>query len=126
MPKAATTKKKVSRDSKPISNKESIQIERKAILSEMVNFSEFAIDQLGNLSADFEENFTRLIKMFKSHEDILHGVLIKMENIDEMMGCILVAVRQNEYLQTYYPSQHGFPAGKYIGIHPSKLEEVKK
>lgn len=58
---------------------------------------------------------------FADHKQFLSEIMRKMESIDEMMSCILVAVRQNEYLQTYYPAQHGFPEMKCGGIHPAKL-----
>lgn len=43
------------------------------------------------------------------------------ENVNETLGAVLLAIRQNEYLQAYYPEQHGFKAGKYTGQHPAKL-----
>lgn len=126
MPKAPVKKKKKISDSKPVSNKEAIQIERKAILIGVTKSSEEMEERLKKLIDNVDTAFAQILKTFRAHEDILHGILIKMENIDEMMSCILIAVRQNEYLQTYYPAQNGMPAGKYVGIHPSKLEGAKK
>lgn len=75
------------------------------------------------LSASIELKVSKIMNKVDSHEKFLKDILGKMESIDEMMGLILVAIRQNEYLQAYYPEQHGFPAGKYAGLHPAKLME---
>jgi len=48
------------------------------------------------------------------------------ESANETLGCVLLAIRQNEYLQTYYPEQNGFKSGKYISTHPSKLLRKEK
>ncbi len=103
--------------------KESIQIERSAILQDVKTFSESLLQQFTLMCNANEDTFNEVLKTVTSHETVLKGILEKMENIDEMMSLILVAVRQNEYLQTYYPAQAGFPAGKYVGLHPSKLME---
>lgn len=82
-----------------------------------------------NVEKDFdeiEERFAGIMSTFCTYEESILGVLRKMETIDEMMSLVLVAIRQNEYLQAYYPAQHGFPAGKYVGIHPAKLEGASK
>jgi hypothetical protein len=74
-----------------------------------------------------EKSLNSFTKIFESHGRFLTKVLKTMETIDETMGCILCAIRQNEYLQTYYPAQHGFPAMKTTGLHPAKtVKECKK
>lgn len=119
MPKNPEKKKKIS-------NKEAVQIERAQIVKEVESSAQNIRMQVNKLCNDTEETFAKILATFRAHEDILGGILAKMTTIDEMMSCVLVAVRQNEYLQTYYPAQHGFPEGKYVGIHPAKLEGVKK
>lgn len=39
--------------------------------------------------------------------------------VDESLGNVLLAIRQNEYLQAHYPEQHGFKAMKVAGVHPA-------
>ena len=51
---------------------------------------------------------------FKEHQRLI-------SNADETLGSVLLAIRQNEYLQAYYPEQNGFKAGKFIGQHTSKI-----
>jgi len=109
----------------PIEEKieEAIQIERAEIVEELGVKAESIRKRVDSLCKNTEATFTAMLKTFCTHEDILNTMLKKMDSIDEMMGLILVAIRQNEYLQAYYPAQHGFPAGKYPGIHPAKLME---
>lgn len=35
--------------------------------------------------------------------------------VDETLTNVLLAIRQNEYMQAYYPAQHGEPAKKVVG-----------
>ena len=83
-------------------------------------------NKIERLCKDTKETFAAMLKTFCAHEDLLNNMLKKMDSMDEMMGLVLVAIRQNEYLQAYYPEQHGFPAGKYVGTHPAKLMEGKR
>lgn len=40
------------------------------------------------------------------------------EDIEETLTNVLLAIRQNEYLQAWYPSQGGYPEMKVTGNHP--------
>ena len=46
-----------------------------------------------------------------------------MENVEDTLLNVLVAIRQNEYLQAWYPPQKGHPAMKVIGTHPLHQKE---
>jgi hypothetical protein len=35
---------------------------------------------------------------------------------------VLLAIRQNEYLQAWYPAQQGYPEMKVVGSHPYKTK----
>ena len=70
------------------------------------------------------ENHKLVIAMKKDQVEqtkILKDMAKTCESAEETLGCVLVAIRQNEFLQTYYPAQNGFPAKKFCGVHPSKL-----
>jgi response regulator RpfG family c-di-GMP phosphodiesterase len=41
------------------------------------------------------------------------------ESVEETLLNVLLAIRQNEYLQANYPAQHGFPELKVTGTHPA-------
>lgn len=60
-------------------------------------------------------------KVLKSYSEVFEESNRIAESSNEVLGAVLLAIRQNEYLQAYYPEQHGFKAGKYTGQHPSKL-----
>lgn len=45
---------------------------------------------------------------------------------EETLLNVLLAIRQNEYLQAWYPEQKGYSEMKVAGLHPQKLEELYK
>lgn len=105
---------------------EAVQIERAEIVEELAVKAESIRKRVDTLCRDTKVTFETILKTFRAHEDTLNNMLKKMDSMDEMMGLVLVAIRQNEYLQAYYPEQHGFPAGKYVGKHPAILMEGKR
>ena len=40
------------------------------------------------------------------------------DNVDCTLRNVLLAIRQNEYLQSWHPEQAGFPEMKVVGKHP--------
>jgi len=48
------------------------------------------------------------------------------EIAEETLSNVLLAIRQNEYLQAWYPEQHGYPAMKVKGQHPMKHKKKAK
>lgn len=90
------------------------------------NFKSYLKNQLDILIRKTKDHQKKVDKSLDNHQNRLTKIVSTMESIDEMMSLILVAIRQNEYLQAYYPAQHGHPAGKYAGLHPAKLEEKRK
>ena len=62
----------------------------------------------------------------KEHEKVLEDVKHTNEGVEEILGNVLLAIRQNEYLQAWYPAQSGFPEMKVAGIHPANLEHRKQ
>ena len=70
------------------------------------------------------EKFGAQVKAsLKDHTDLLAEICRKQSLMDETAGNILLAIRQNEYLQAYYPAQHGFTEGNVVGVHPCKLQK---
>jgi len=51
---------------------------------------------------------------------LLSKVKETIENADESLGLMLLAIKQREYLYTEYPAQHGYPQMKVPGKHPAK------
>jgi len=73
------------------------------------------------------------IKKNASVANYIHGSLLKYEkslkaiketndNVEETLGNVLLAIRQNEYLQAWHPEQLGYPAMKVTGKHPAKVK----
>lgn len=56
------------------------------------------------------------------YEKALKAVTKSNENVEETLGNVLLAIRQNEYLQAWHPEQHGYPAMKVTGKHPAKVK----
>ena len=69
--------------------------------------------------------FNKFYKFASAHEKYLQEIARKMSDVDETMGNVLMAIRQNEFLQAHYPEQHGFSAMNVIGKHPAKLMKAK-
>ena len=40
------------------------------------------------------------------------------QTAEETLCNVLLAIRQNEYLQAWYPEQAGYPEMKIVGRHP--------
>lgn len=62
---------------------------------------------------------------FLAHEKFLEKIEKSNENMDETLANVLLAIKQNEYLQAWYPKQSGFPEMKVVGKHPLKLMQEK-
>src|SRR5277367_5636539 len=81
--------------------------------------------EISKLATENHEMIIQIKKDLIEHSKLLKEVAQSCETSEETLGSVLVAIRQNEFLQTYYPAQHGFPAKKYCGIHPAKLTEKR-
>lgn len=77
-----------------------------------------------------EERILRKVDAaLKRHEKILEKMLIVTDAAEETLCNVFLAIRQNEYLQTYYPAQNGLSeqkvVGKYMNV-PNKEKEVSE
>lgn len=77
---------------------------------------------LRTLEVKIIETITVLKQERTEHRAFLKEISRINGNVDETLGNVLLAIRQNEYLQAYYPAQNGFPELKVVGCHPSKIE----
>lgn len=61
-----------------------------------------------------------------AHQNHVLDVTRKVtSSCDDTLLNVLLAIRQNEYLQAYYPAQHGYPEMKLTGTHPAKITGKK-
>jgi N-glycosylase/DNA lyase len=67
---------------------------------------------------EYFEMFRELRKLLREYQDFLKKSTSTNENIEKTLLNVLLAIRQNEYLQAWYPEQLGFPSMKVSGIHP--------
>lgn len=56
------------------------------------------------------------------HEKYLKALKQSNENVEETLANVLLAIKQNEYLQAWYPAQLGYPEMKVTGKHPAKVK----
>lgn len=56
----------------------------------------------------------------------MENVRIINQNVEATLCNVLLAIRQNEYLQAWYPAQQGYPEMKVTGKHPIKIKREKK
>jgi hypothetical protein len=68
----------------------------------------------------FNKHLFEMRKLLQAQEKSLEENNRVTQNVDESLGNVLLAIRQNEYLQAYYPAQLGFPEMKVTGKHPAK------
>jgi 2-hydroxy-3-keto-5-methylthiopentenyl-1-phosphate phosphatase len=67
-----------------------------------------------------EKLIAEVRKEQSSFKEFLDRILKSHHNLDETVCNVLLAIRQNEYLQAYYPAQHGYNEMKVTGKHPVK------
>lgn len=54
----------------------------------------------------------------KDQNVLLKEIKTVMECAEETLMNVLMAIRQNEYLQAWYPAQNGLPSKMIVGKHP--------
>ena len=88
------------------------------------------------VNKDFRDNFkeiekslvgfmNQIQKKIDNHEKFLEDIKKTNEIVEESLCNVLLAIRQNEYLQAWYPAQMGFPEMKVAGRHPATIERGK-
>lgn len=76
-----------------------------------------------------KENISCLLHMKREldeHKEALKIIGKISDSAEETLCNVLLAIRQNEYLQAYYPEQLGYKAMKVTGTHPAKIGKEEK
>lgn len=117
---------------KPFSNKQDLTEEEKSfqnrldIFDSILRHLDLTVKKIDSRNDTFIKktslSVTELVKKMKEFEEIIKKVKTTNENVDESLCNVLLAIRQNEYLQAWYPEQHGYPEMKVTGIHPAKIQ----
>src|SRR5271154_3893139 len=70
------------------------------------------------------ENFIQINlimkKKFDEQENVIKRLTQICSNAEETLTNVLVAIRQNEYLQAWHPAQSGYPEMRVVGKHPAE------
>jgi hypothetical protein len=62
-----------------------------------------------------------ILESNKSLQKSMDGMKRSHESLDETVCNVLLAIRQNEYLQAWYPASKGHSEMKVIGQHPANI-----
>lgn len=81
---------------------------------------ESVMRQLRKEQIDFL-NFLK--REFKENSKMLSTTAHSVQHAEDALLNVLLAIRQNEYLQAYYPAQKGHPEMRVTGTHPVNLEK---
>ncbi len=87
----------------------------------------FFADSFKNLRASINKNAqvaNYVHGTVLKHEKFLKELNKSNQNLEEALANVLLAIKQNEYLQAWYPAQHGYPDLKVTGKHPAKVKVV--
>ena len=60
----------------------------------------------------------------KEHDSLINHIKQTNENVEQTLINVLLAIRQNEYLQAWYPAQNGEPETKVVGLHPHQRPDT--
>lgn len=79
-------------------------------------------DSLVKKQRDFMEkvdaNFSEIRKLMKMYDEKFIKYTKVSEEVEQTLMNVFLAIRQNEYLQAYYPPQDGFKEMNVVGTHP--------
>lgn len=95
---------------------------------EFIKEAKHKTNNVARNQAKLMNKFSKLLdevkKMILSHDKILKSVAEVSASSDQTLMNVLLAIKQNEYLQAWYPAQGSYPAMKVVGKHP--LESRKE
>lgn len=66
--------------------------------------------------------FSEIKRILKNHDQRITKLTEINDNVDQTLTNVLFAIRQNEYLQAWYPAQSGYPEMKVVGTHPAQAK----
>ncbi len=104
----------------PLMRRVSAAINRSDKDRQMVHQSQRGVLQkarfiLKEMARKEEKILKKIDTALKCHEAVLERILQVNQNAEETLCNVLLAIRQNEYLQAWYPAQQGQPEQKVVG-----------
>lgn len=101
-----------------------IYIDNKKLLREVKNFFESSLRKISISVKKNSETANYVHGSILKHEKYLKSLKDSSSNLEETLANVLLAIKQNEYLQAWYPAQHGYPDLKVTGKHPAKIKAI--
>lgn len=92
----------------------------KKSLSDTCKTMQASLCKFESTMMDVKKSVREQKHILKEQVDCLRDNNKNIQCVDESLGNVLLAIRQNEYLQANYPAQHGFAEMKVVGQHPAK------
>ena len=83
-------------------------------------------NQSSHLSRFNQKTYEMFEKKMKKIVEDIEKITRKNEVIEEVLTNVLLAIRQNEYLQAWYPPHQGYPEMKVTGRHPLQVARREK
>ena len=84
-----------------------------------------SVEEMKGKISQMESNLAILFAECRAYlserSSILQEIKSTNETVSDTLLNVLLAIRQNEYLQAWYPPQKGFDAMKVTGTHPANL-----
>lgn len=104
------------------SHRECLDIYKKsqALLVRITSACESAEMEMKRLQKDHVSLLKMVTEKFSHQNHVLDVTRKVTASCDDTLLNVLLAIRQNEYLQAYYPEQHGYAEMKLTGPHPAK------
>ena len=109
---------------------ESLRKERKQffedtriMLAQQRGFLNTFLNKTDKHDRKIDKAFLNMHKEIVRLNTVVEAVSKTNECVEESLCNVLLAIRQNEYLQAWYPEQSGFPEMKVTGIHPANIKE---
>jgi len=70
--------------------------------------------------------FKEMSRVMKEHREFLERITEANEAAEDTLLNVLLAIRQNDYLQAWYPKQGNHAEMKVVGHHPAGAFATKK
>jgi len=67
---------------------------------------------------ELHDTMLELMTQMKAHNEFLRKLTEINANVEDTLMNVLLAIRQNEYLQAHYPAQCGAKEMMVVGTHP--------
>lgn len=90
-------------------------------LSDMRRFQEGMNRKFKSVCNKNDKTAAKVLSIINDYYKQISEVMYTIQCVDESLCNVLLAIRQNEYLQAWHPEQHDCPELKVVGRHPAKI-----